>query len=171
MPTGFSISCHEKLKDKRQDLTPVSRTYPPESMEMTPYTAVATQARFHIAAHACYARIISKPSPSAEELLCMETDRIESWQASIPSCFAEQTNIAPRYAFSQAVMSWRVRNLRIIMYRSFVISRMLMRQTGDDPASQKAFDKCLADAKSTIETTAAYWNHYEPNRLTAWYNL
>ncbi|KAM5354420.1 hypothetical protein ACJ41O_001069 [Fusarium nematophilum] len=153
------------------DLTAASQTYPPESTNITPYTAVATQARFHIAVHRCYDRIISKPFPSAEELLAMDTAHIQPWQASVPPYFSEGTAVPPKHALSQAVMSWRLRNLRIIMYRPFVIRRALRRRVDADEASGRAYDRCLADAKSTIEMIAEYWSRHEHNRLAAWYVL
>ena len=51
-------------------LTAASKSYPTESSEgITPYTAVRTQAAFHIATCPIYARVISKPFPGAAELL------------------------------------------------------------------------------------------------------
>lgn len=96
---------------------------------------------------------------------------INPWIATVPPCFAETAVIPPRYALAQAVMSWRLRNLRIIMYRPFVIRRALRRKADVDQGSGKAYDRCLADAKSTIEMIAEYWNTYEHNRLGAWYCL
>ncbi|KPM45009.1 hypothetical protein AK830_g1522 [Neonectria ditissima] len=154
-----------------QDLTAASATYPAESDQITPYTAVATQARFHIETRECYERIISKPFPSAEELLRMDSTLIETWQAANPPYFREQSPVPPRYALCQAVMSWRSRNLRIILYRPFVIRRALRRRADADQASSLAYDRCLADAKSSIELISNYWEHHEHNRLAAWYSL
>lgn len=166
---GVEVSFPLNVNDK--DLTAASTSYPPESSQMTPYTAVATQARFHIATHECYERIISKPFPSAEELLRMDTTHIKTWQAAIPSFFCEQSTVPPRYALSQAMMSWRLRNLRIILYRPFVIRRALRRSEDAVQSFVDACDCCLADAKSTIEMIAEYWEHHEHNRLAAWYSL
>lgn len=154
-----------------KDLTAASQSYPPESNQLTPYTAVATQARFHIATHECYEKVISKPFPSADELLRLDDTLIESWVATVPQCFSEKTTVPPRYAFPHAVMSWRLRNLRIIMYRPFVIRRALRRKADVDKGSGKAYDRCLADAKSTIEMISDYWKTNEHNRLAGWYCL
>ncbi|KAL6404585.1 Regulatory protein GAL4 [Ilyonectria robusta] len=166
---GVEVSFPLNVNDK--DLTAASTSYPTESNQITPYTAVATQARFHIATRECYERIISKPFPSADELLRMDSTLIETWQAAIPAYFKEQTLVPPRYALCQAVMSWRLRNLRIILYRPFVIRRALRRRADPDEANSKAYDRCLADAKSSITMIAEYWAHHEHNRLAAWYGL
>lgn len=162
-----SVHC----SDFDQDLTAASQTYPAESIRITPYTAVTTQARFHIAAHECYEKIISRPFPSASALLRLDAKHIEPWQSSVPPYFSEQTAVPPRYALSQAVMSWRVRNLRIIMYRPFVIRRALRRRADADEESGVAYTRCLAEAKATIEMIAEYWGRHEHNRLAAWYAL
>ncbi|KAF4993318.1 hypothetical protein FDECE_13433 [Fusarium decemcellulare] len=166
---GVDVSFPLNVDDK--DLTAASQSYPPESNAITPYTAVSTQARFHVAAHRCYEKIISRPFPTAEELLRLDSEHIEPWRVSIPAYFSEQVKVPPRYALSQAVMSWRLRNLRIVMYRPFVIRRALKGRAGSDEASNKAYCRCLSDAKSSIEMIAEYWRGQEPNRLAAWYSL
>ncbi|KAH6887525.1 fungal-specific transcription factor domain-containing protein [Thelonectria olida] len=166
---GVEVSFPLNVNDK--DLTAASTSYPPESNQITPYTAVTTQARFHIATHECYDRIISKPFPSAGELLKIDSGLIETWQAEMPVYFREQTPVPPRYAFCQAVMSWRVRNLRIILYRPFVIRRALRRRADAETDNAVAYDRCLADAKSSIQMIAEYWESHEHNRLAAWYSL
>lgn len=155
-----------------KDLTAAATAYRPENTtEITPYTAVATQARFHIATHKCYDRVISKPFPTAAELLRLDSELIETWKSSVPAYFSEETTVPAKYAFSQAVMAWRLRNLRIIMYRPFVIRRALRRRADSDEAVTTAYDRCLADAKSTIEKISEFLAHHEHNRLAAWYAL
>ncbi|KAI9163590.1 C6 transcription factor [Paramyrothecium foliicola] len=166
---GVEVSFPLNVNDK--DLTAASQAYPLESSQITPYTAVSTQARFHIATHEIYDRVISKPFPSASELFRLEGSLIESWQAEVPSCFSETAKVPPRYALSQAVMSWRLRNLRIIMYRPFVIRRALRRKADHEESNSKAYERCLADAKSTITMIATFWDQHEHNRLAAWYGL
>lgn len=159
------------MSNIQQDLTAASKSYPSESNSITPYTAVTTQARFHVATHECYDKVISKPFPTASELLKLEASVIEPWLASVPPYFAEPAEVPPRYALPQAVLGWRLRNLRIIMYRPFVIRRALRRKADQDPASGKAFDRCLADAQATIESISRFWTKHEHNRLSAWYGL
>ncbi|KAF4125466.1 Fungal trans [Geosmithia morbida] len=154
-----------------EDLTAASQSYPPESHHMTPYTAVATQARFHVATHACYERVISKPQPSSDALLTLDAQAIEPWIADVPSYFAEDATVPHRYALSHAIKSWRLMNLRIIMYRPFVIRKMLKRSSSTEVGDMTAFHRCLDDVRSTINLISDYWRHHEHNFLTAWYSL
>lgn len=101
----------------------------------------------------------------------MDAELIEPWQATLPAYFSESAQVPARYALCQAVMSWRLRNLRILMYRPFVIRRALRRRPDPDEASTKAYDCCLADAKSTIQIISEYWERQDHNRLAAWYAL
>ncbi|OAA50630.1 Fungal specific transcription factor domain containing protein [Metarhizium rileyi] len=166
---GVEVAFPLNVNDK--DLSAASQSYPRESDQMTPYTAVATQARFHIATQECYQKVISKPLPTADEILQLDSSQIEPWKASIPLCLAEGAAVPSRYALPQAIMAWRLRNLRIIMYRPFVIRKALRRKDYTDKASSIAYENCLADAKSTIEMIRDFWNRHAHNRLAAWYGL
>ena len=166
---GVEVAYPLNVNDK--DLTAASQTYPTESNHMTPYTAAAWQARFHIATHECYQKVISKPFPSAAELLELDSSAIEPWESNLPKYFATASSVLQRYALPQAIMELRTRNLRIIMYRPFVIRRALRRTPDTDEASTVAYGKCLAEAKKTIETIDVYWEQQEHNRLAAWYGL
>lgn len=110
-------------------------------------------------------------------MLRLDQDLLEPWLSSIPPYFSEAaTNPPPppKYALAHAVMNWRYRNLRIIMYRPFVIRRALQardRRADDSPSNTRAYEKCLADAKATITSISDFWDRNEHNRLGAWYAL
>lgn len=89
----------------------------------------------------------------------------------MPAYFSETAKLPPRYALPQAIMAWRLRNLRIIMYRPFVIRQALRRKEDPDSAAMKAYERCLRDAKSTIEMIAEFWDSHDHDRLAAWYGL
>ncbi|KXH34587.1 fungal specific transcription factor domain-containing protein [Colletotrichum simmondsii] len=136
--------------------------------------SVRTQASFHIATTPIYTRVISKPLPSPDEMLRLDEDLLEPWLASVPSYFSSTSRVPPKYALAHAVMNWRYRNLRIIMYRPFVIRRALQardRRSDDSPDNVRAFEKCLAEAKATITSISEFWQRNEHNRLGAWYAL
>ncbi|KAF9876109.1 C6 transcription factor [Colletotrichum karsti] len=169
---GVDVSLPLNVDDK--SLTAISKSYPPETEGITPYTAVRTQASFHIATTPIYTRVISKPFPSAEEMLRLDEELLESWLSSVPLYFSETAKVHPKYALAHAVMNWRYRNLRIIMYRPFVIRRALQardRRPDDSPSNIRAYEKCLADAKATITSISEFWDRNEHNRLGAWYAL
>ncbi|KAK7752907.1 hypothetical protein SLS62_005066 [Diatrype stigma] len=181
---GVEVSFPLNVTDR--ELTANSKSYPPENAAMTPYTAVSTQARFHTATHRIYSRVISKPFPAAEELLELDAAMIQPWRASLPPYFSFASSdddgsgssipapVPPAYAMAHAVMQWRYRNLRIIMYRPFVIRTALNAREGreeDSPAAVEAYDRCLEDARITIDLISQYWSKHEHNRLAAWYAL
>lgn len=159
----------------QQELTPNSLNYPPETQDITPYTAARIQASFHLNTNYIYTRVIGKPLPSAEELVELDKERIEPWLKSIPPCFAESATVPPKYTFAHVGLSWRYRNFRIIMYRPFVIRKAFRARDGrpdeDSPASLHAYNSCLADAKYTISSIANYWSNNEHTRMAAWYAL
>ncbi|KAL6835481.1 fungal-specific transcription factor domain-containing protein [Trichoderma camerunense] len=170
---GVDIALPMNVHDK--DLTAMSSSYPPDPVEITVYTAVRTQARFFIATNPIYLRIISKPLPSARELLQLEAQCIGSWAEKTPSYFSETAAIPPNSVFSHSVMQWRWRNFRMIMYRPFVIRRALLARSGrrdnSSPESLQAYERCLEDAKQSILSISAFWAANEHNRLFAWYAL
>lgn len=170
----------------QQDLTANTKTYPKERDTVTPYTAVGVQARFHVATNRIYSRVISKPFAPADELLRTEAGLLAPWLAGVPPCFGEDAAVPPQYSLAHAVMQWRYRNFRIIMYRPFVIRRALAgrNNTGGgggggggsssssfSEADATAYAQCLEDAAVTIRSIGRYWSTSEHNRLAAWYAL
>ncbi|KAJ0107914.1 hypothetical protein J7T55_007126 [Diaporthe amygdali] len=170
---GVEVSLPRNVHDR--ELTPNSLNYPPETEDITPYTAVRTQAAFHVATNFIYRRVIGKPLPSAEELVELDKERIEPWIKSIPPYFAESAKVPPKYTFAHVTISWRYRNFRIIMYRPFVIRKAFRARDGrnldETPASLHAYNTCLADAKYTIQSISNYWVNSEQGRMAAWYAL
>ncbi|KAI0380619.1 hypothetical protein F5Y04DRAFT_271326 [Hypomontagnella monticulosa] len=170
---GVDVSLPMNVNDR--ELTTRSQDYPPESFDITPYTAVRTQASFHIATMTIYNRVISKPFPTAEELLRLDAEHLVPWIRSIPSYFSETAVVPLKFKLSHSVMQWRFRNFRIIMYRPFVIRRALHtrdgRQEDTSAASLEAYETCLDEAKHTINSIAAYWESSEHSRLASWYAL
>ncbi|KAI1855374.1 hypothetical protein JX266_000239 [Neoarthrinium moseri] len=169
---GVEVSFPMNVTDR--ELTANSKSYPPENPGVTPYTAVSVQARFHVSTNEIYSRVISKPLPTADELLWLDQEFFEPWQANLPSYFNETSIVPPKYAFAHAVMKWRRRNFRIIMYRPFVIRRALNVRgvlNEESEADVTAYKRCLEEAKSSIDMISDFWSMNDHNNLTAWYAL
>jgi transcriptional regulatory protein GAL4 len=153
----------------------MSKSYPSDPHEISVYTAVRTQARFHIATNPIYIRIISKPLPSAQELLQLEARCLGPWAESTPLYFSEAASVPAKFTFAHSVMQWRWRNFRMIMYRPFVIRRALLarsgRQDNSSPESLQAYERCLHDAKQSILSISEFWATSDHIRLFAWYAL
>ncbi|KAH6682919.1 fungal-specific transcription factor domain-containing protein [Halenospora varia] len=168
---GIEVAFPMNVNDR--ELTAASITYPPESNQITPYTAVRTQASFHMATNRIYARVISKPFPSAKELLQLDDTLIGDWLSNLPLYFTEHAFIPPKYSLAHAVMMWRYRNLRIIMYRPFVIRKALYARNGRDESAEsfQAYERCLDEARNSIAAIRDYWSSNEHTRVAAWYAL
>ncbi|KAI0467937.1 fungal-specific transcription factor domain-containing protein [Xylaria cf. heliscus] len=169
---GVETSLPLNVDDR--SLTALSKSYPKEVASITPYTALITQASFHTATTPIYCRVISKPSPSANELLNMERRLIEPWLRTLPSHFSECTSTPTKYRHAHSVMKWRLRNFRIIMYRPFVIRKALNTRDhryDESPDDIRAYDICVSQAKETITDISDYLGNTKCNRLEAWYAL
>ncbi|KAI0521275.1 fungal-specific transcription factor domain-containing protein [Xylaria bambusicola] len=169
---GVETSLPLNIDDK--SLTALSKVYPKEVDEITPYTALITQAKFHTATTPIYCRVISKPPPSANELLSMESRLIEPWLRSLSQYFSEDTETSQRYRHANLVMKWRLRNFRIIMYRPFVIRKALNARDHrypESPDDLRAYDICLNQARETITSISTHVAATKCNRLEAWYTL
>jgi len=168
---GIEVALPLNVDDR--DLTHLSVSPPPPRLTLTTHSAIAGQARFHLMTNEIYAKVISsKQDP--QELLQLDDERISTWY----SIWAvEAYEVEPRYALSRSIMDWRYRNLRIIMFRPFVIRKVLqarMRQEGLqqlDPATDTAISRCLAEAKTSIISIDNFWNTGCRNCMASWYAL
>jgi transcriptional regulatory protein GAL4 len=127
-----------------------------------------------MATNRIYTRVISKPFPTAKELLHLDDTLIGEWLSNIPLYFTEQAFVPQKYSFAHAVMMWRYRNLRIIMYRPFVIRKALYARNGrsdESVESYQAYERCLDEARNTIAAIRDYWAAHEHTRVAAWYAL
>jgi transcriptional regulatory protein GAL4 len=169
---GIEVSLPLNVDDR--DLTHLSVSLPPPRTTLTTHSAIAGQARFHLMTNEIYAKVISSPFPSPEELLQMDDERISAWHSIWA---AEASEVEPRFALSRSVMNWRFMNLRIIIFRPFVIRKVLqarMRQEVVqqlDPATDAAVSRCLAEAKASIISIETLWNTGRRNCMASWYAL
>ncbi|KAI0191101.1 fungal-specific transcription factor domain-containing protein [Astrocystis sublimbata] len=157
-----------------RSLTVLSKTFPDEVNGITPYAALITQANFHAATTSIYCRVISKPPPSATELLGMDDKLIEPWLRGLPDYFSEGISPPAKYQHAHLVMKWRLRNFRIIMYRPFVIRKAFTtqdRRYEESADDRRAYDICLIQAKETIISISDHVAAEKCNRLEAWYAL
>ena len=169
--SGVEVALPLNVDDR--DLTHLSTSLPPPRSTLTTHSSISAQARFHLTTSDIYAKVISLPFPSAQELLQLDDERISAWH----SIWAvEASEVEPRYVLSRSVMDWRYRNLRIIMFRPFVIRNVLQARIREDvqqsdPATNAAVSRCLAEAKASIISIDNYWNTGRRNRMAAWYAL
>ncbi|KAI9731434.1 MAG: hypothetical protein M1818_007824 [Claussenomyces sp. TS43310] len=173
---GVEVALPMNIHDR--ELTAASHQYPAEANEITTYTSVRFIASFHLATTQIYTRIISKPFPSAKELIELDDRLIKGWHATLPPFFQEDASIPSQHALAHAVMMGRYRNLRIIMYRPFVIRQALSTREGggaDNPSRSshavQAYERCLDEARRTIASFQAFRCAHQPSKMSAWYSL
>lgn len=155
------------------NLTAMTTTMPRQEDTPTDYTSVRLQAIFHVLSNSIYERIISDPFPLAETLLRWDEDYLGRWKRLIPQCFREDSIVPQRYKLAWGVLHWRCKNLRIILYRTFMLKRLFSaEQQPFDEYETKAGEICLQECSATIQSMHAFWNEKQQyNRMDAWYTL
>lgn len=161
------------------DITSATKTWPEETQATTLYTHVRCQARFHLATSDIYRRLIST-FPSAEEMLTLDDKHLIGWLQDLPSYFGDGVHQAPRYRLCHAILHWRWRNMRILMYRPYVIRRFFSRgsedqnqTSSDSPATwdDTAIQRCLDTAAETVHSITNHWRQERQSVLACWYAL
>ncbi|KAL4953260.1 fungal-specific transcription factor domain-containing protein [Aspergillus filifer] len=168
------------------DITATTTTPPPPAQESTIYTHLLAQSKFHLATSHIYSKIISHPLPPASELLALDDQFIESWLAELPPYFNESAPQPPKFALAHAILRWRYRNFRVLMYRPFLVGQLMARarnsstqNNGSDtvevnvsPDTTAAIERCLSSASSGIHLIALFWSvPSNRNIMACWYGL
>lgn len=134
------------------------------------------QATFHMATSKIYSKIISSPFPSASELLDMDDKLIGCWLRELSTFFQESVLQEPRFRLCHSILRWRYRNFRILMYRPFLLSRLMARQ-GQGAAQENfaqadvAIERCLDAARESVELISTFWAQEQQNMMACWYGL
>ena len=121
-----------------------------------------------------YNRLISDPPPKADQLLSLDDTIIFAWVSKVPHYFSDTAGpiLNDRFKLVHGLNTWRFRNLRIIMFRSFLVKWASQREDEFLPwAEQTATDRCLQAAQESITHIQNFWNSTYQTRLTAFYVL
>lgn len=170
---GHGIEVALPLNVDDRNLTHLSTQLPPPQDGPTTHSAVAIQARFHLATNDIYSRVISLHFPSAAELVRLDDERIEPWRLR---WHPGKLVLPLKFRLSRSIMEWRYRNFRIICYRPFVMRHVLQRRANiynqpEDAATLTAIHRCLHEAERSIASIHTYWMTENRNCLSAWYGL
>ena len=171
-----NVEVHLPLNLADRALTNLSRTLPAEADHVTTFSSVIMQSKFHMLTNDIYTRVISMPFPSATELVRLDDTLIEKWKSSVPHWYRQDATMPPRFATAHAIMWWRLSNFKIIMYRPYVMFRVLQARSQDGnsvvPAAvQEAYHRCLREAEGSIVAISEFWASSPPTRMSAWYAL
>jgi transcriptional regulatory protein GAL4 len=162
-----------------QDITAGTRDKPLPANETTLYTHIRAQCLFHLATCQIYSLIISTPYPNAKELIELDNVHIGGWHSSLPLFFQEHAYQPAKYRLAHSILRWRYRNFRILMYRPFLVRRVLLKPrpdnegsaSGDNPDVETAIQRCLEAAKETVNLISTFWFENEQTMMTYWYCL
>lgn len=155
-----------------------TKNLPQPANETTVYTHLRAQATFHMATSQIYSKIISSPFPSAVELIALDDQLIGRWLFTLPPYFQEHVMQESRFRLCHSILRWRYRNFRILMYRPFLVGRLMARperggsgvQDGDAQADL-AIQRCLNAARESVELISAFWMHEQRSMMACWYGL
>ncbi|KAM0419174.1 hypothetical protein ACHAPD_002726 [Fusarium lateritium] len=167
--TAFPQNIHEK------DLTHDSTHCPPEVDGITMYTYIRVQSAYHLSTMTVYNRLITSPFPSATELITLDDVCIGSWLAQVPYYYRTVPPPDSEYGLGMGISEWRYRNLRIVMYRPFLVrwARSSAQNTQQNLTSSEnlAVFRCLDAAKESVMHIQSYWTSRTHSRLAAFYIL
>lgn len=175
LPEQGVVDTKMVLNIEDDDLTAENMEMPPERTTPTLYSGLIAQARLNIKVNKAYNRIIGKPSPTAEEVLDLNK-RINEFTAELPTYFTETGNLGPAITgvvFAKYRLAWRYKNLRIIMFRPFVLQRIISgdnrNRTMNSPAEKECRRICLQNAHETIQSVNAFVTTTARSTITVWY--
>ncbi|KAL3474429.1 fungal-specific transcription factor domain-containing protein [Aspergillus californicus] len=162
------------------DITAATKQMPIPAQETTIYTHLREQTRFHLTTSHIYSKIISHPLPSAAEVIGMDDQLIGGWLAELPAFFNETAVQAPKFSLCHAILRWRYRNFRILMYRPFLVGHLMSRlERGvENPVPgeanshvNSAIERCLHAAREAVDLISLFWRHEQRTMMACWYGL
>lgn len=155
-------------------LTALTTVFPKEQDQSpTIYTSVRLQSSFHLLTNSIYERIITEPFPSSAQLLKWDEQYLQRWKNLIPDYFKDNATVPLQFKLAHSVLEWRYRNLRIIMYRTFLLKKVIINANNTiDDFDLRAGEICLQECSATIRSMDTFWNlKQRNNRMDAWYSL
>lgn len=159
------------------NLTARSVKFPDEEEQPTILTSIRLQSLFHMLTNSIYERIITDPFPSAQLLLGWDKLYLERWRKLIPDYFKKEAHVSLRFKLAHFVLEWRYRNLKIIMFRTFLLKRVILdpktfNEDNENTYESRAADLCLKECSDTITSMAKFWKeNTRNNRMEVWYSL
>lgn len=177
LPEIGVVDTRRVLNIEDEDLTMETCELPQPRSTPTLYSGMIAQTEFCIKTNGLYNRLISRPSPSAKEALEMDK-QIAEFQANLPVYFKEEVPIDFHYdnnlVLTRFRLIWRYKNLRIIMFRPFILQRIL--RDADTPLSllngpeeKQCRRECLRNAHETIQSVSDFVANYSLSTLAVWY--
>ena len=122
--------------------------------------------------------MISSPYPTAGEMLQLDDTCIGDWLNSLPEYYRDEAPQASKFHLAHAIIRWRYRNFRVLMYRPFVVGRYICKadlhcseSTNGNASGSLAVSRCLQAAEETITLISGFWVTSPPTMMGAWYSM
>ncbi|GAB1197998.1 hypothetical protein APSETT444_007304 [Aspergillus pseudonomiae] len=180
-PTDVDLALFKAAKARLtiDGITASTQAAPTPVAETTVYTHLRAQAMFHLKTNLIYTKITSTSFPSAAELIELDDRLIGDWLASLPPFFNEAAIQPPKFALCHSILRWRYRNLRILMYRPFLVGKwMLNSDNGPDSLREKddthvelAIQRCFDAARESVELISSFWAQHQKTTMACWYGV
>ncbi|WPH04746.1 Hypothetical protein R9X50_00764100 [Acrodontium crateriforme] len=178
LPDKDSIDIRLPSNIPDEQLTPMTSTHPAESADLTIYSSLIAQARFHLATNPISNRLLAAPVISTAEALA-SNGVFDTWATGLPPYLGRNyagadTTLWSR--FSRYKLWWRCWNHKIIMLRP-VLLRCLMKSANKDAGDQPTADDikckelCLQYAHQTVCSIEEYATQSTLSKLSSWYSL
>lgn len=105
----------------------------------------------------------------------MDDQLMGNWLAELPPFFNENAPQRPKFRLCHSILQWRYRNFRILMFRPFLVSRLMIRPTEsvqeNDSSVEIAIQRCLDAARESVGLICAFWLQDQKNMMACWYGL
>jgi transcriptional regulatory protein GAL4 len=174
LPAISTVDAKMLLNVEDDDLTFGTVTAPNERDTPTLYSGMISQTKFTLKTTDLYNRLISKPSPTAEEVLTLDK-QIDEFIDELPMWFREH-QIPERtdswLMFARYRLHWRYKNLRIIMFRPFVIQGLgeaYQTSSKMSSAESRCYEICLRNAHETIVSVNEFVSTCQLSSISVWY--
>jgi hypothetical protein len=164
-----------------QALTVAAKEMPDEAQETTIYTNLVCQAKFNVAVADIYSSLLGGSYPSADQLIAADDEMIGDWHANLPGFFTEKVPQEARFVLCHAILHLRPRNFRIIMYRPFLIQRIMLQNSCQEPSRREsnvefetitaAIRRCQDAASETIQEIESLMSRVAKSQMAYWYML
>jgi hypothetical protein len=152
---------------------------PAETAGLTINTSLRAGATFYLAADNIYKRLIKHPYPGLDELIRLDDQHLTTWHVLQPHSFRDDSgsDVPEQLALAHLIALCRYRNLRMVMFRPFLIpllqktSGFALHPSSSNPAEMLAYERCMAASRDSIWAISNFWRHRPQTRLAAWYIL
>lgn len=170
-PEVDTMDAHLPMNILDDDLSFDTVVTPAERQGFTMYSGLIWQSKFTLKTARLYNRLVSKPSPSAEEALVLCKD-VDDFVVTLPVYMTHSAPGLPSwFTFSRYRLEWRYRNIRIITTRQFVVDYVLRESFVPSPAEQECLNVCVENAHATIMSVRAYMTKHALTPISEWYAL